>query len=142
MQGNCKGLNKKLIKFPVSEELKVLNEFNEMWRFLNCGGVINGCHIPIIASTKFHSDYYNRKGWFSMILQGVADHKYRFIDVYTGWPGRVHNARVFANSPIYKKGIEGRLFRGLKKSIGSKDVPVCLPGDSAYPLKSWLLGNL
>ena len=59
--------------------------------------------------------------------------------MYTGWPGRVHNARVFANSPIYKKGIEGRLFHGLKKSISTKDVPVCLPGDSAYPLKSWLL---
>ena len=79
MQGNCKGLNKKLIKFPVGEELKVVNEFNEMWRFLNCGGVINGCCIPIIASTELHSDYYNRKGWFSMILQGVADHKYRSL---------------------------------------------------------------
>ena len=74
--------------------------FNENWRFPNCGRVIDRCYIAIIAPTDFHSDFYNRKGWFFMVLQGVADQKYHFIDVYTGWLGSVYDARVFANSPI------------------------------------------
>ena len=46
-----------------------------------CVGAIDGCHIPIAAPANSCTDYYNRKGWYSMILQGVVDHSYCFIDV-------------------------------------------------------------
>ena len=32
------------------------------------------------------------KGWHSIIMQGTVNH---IIDIYVGWPGRVHDARVF-----------------------------------------------
>ena len=35
-----------------------------------------------------------------MIMQGMVDNRGLFTDVYVGWPGRVHYARVFANSTI------------------------------------------
>ena len=44
-----------------------------------------------------------------MIVQAVADHKYCLLDVYTGWSGSVHDAQVFTNSLIYKKGMNGKL---------------------------------
>jgi len=38
------------------------------------------------------------------MMQAVVDHQYVFTDVYTSWPGRGHDARVFANSKLYLEG--------------------------------------
>ena len=67
------------------------------------------------------------------ILQGTVDHRGRFIDVYVGWPGRVHDARVFANSSLYQKGQNGNLLPDWKEQIAGSDVPLLVLGDPAYP---------
>ena len=41
------------------------------------------------------------KGYFSILLQGICDENAKFINVFVGPPGRVHDARVFRHSPIY-----------------------------------------
>ena len=45
-----------------------------------------------------------------------------FIDVYIGWPGKVHDARVFANSELFKRGNQGTLFPDWKKDISGVQV--------------------
>lgn len=52
-----------------------------------------------------------------------------FIDIYCGWPGSVHDARVWRNSPIYKKLSDENL---LPEEFH-------LLGDSAYPLENYLM---
>ena len=68
----------------------------EKYRFPQCFGVVDGSHIPIVSPQYYPADYYNRKGWHSVILQGTVNHLGQFIDVNVGWPGRVHDARVFS----------------------------------------------
>ena len=75
----------------------------------------------------------------SIILQGTVDHARRFIDVYVGWPGRVHDARVFSNSSLYQRGQNNSLFPDLTEAIAGRDVPLVLIGDLAYPLLLWLM---
>ena len=36
-------------------------------------------------------------------MQGLVDYYGIFMDVYAGWPGKVHDAPVFTNSDIYEK---------------------------------------
>ena len=89
------------IQFPSGTRLQeVVDGFLMKWGVPMCVGAIDGSHIPICGTAMNHTDYYNRKGWYSVILQGVVDHSYRFIDINVGWPGSVHDARVFAHSSL------------------------------------------
>ena len=93
------------IKMPTGTALKVVVDgFKNDFGFPQCVGAVDGTHIPILSPQECPADYYNRKGWHSILMQGVVDHQGRFIDVYIGWPGRVHDARVFANSSLYQRG--------------------------------------
>ena len=90
---------KEYIKFPSGDDVDhVVDEFKTKWGVPQCFGAVDGCHIPICAPSEQHTDYYNQKGWYSMIIQGLVDANYRFLDVCIGWPGSVHDARVFAHS--------------------------------------------
>ena len=116
----------------------VVSEFKRKWGIPQCIGAIDGCHIS--APVDNHTDYYNHKGWYSMILQGVVDANYCFTDIYVGWPGSVHDARVFAHSPIYKQITEQELLPGNRTMLmNSIEVPLYLIGDSAYPIQTWLM---
>jgi hypothetical protein len=67
------------VKFRTGDELKnVVRGYEESWGFPNCGGAIDGTHIPIFAPSESHGDYLNRKGYYSLIMQGVCDNKYIF----------------------------------------------------------------
>ncbi|XP_066585635.1 putative nuclease HARBI1 [Prorops nasuta] len=89
-------------------------------------GAIYGCHIPIKQPPGNAHDYYNRKDFHSVVLQGTCDHTGKFIDCLIGRPGRAHDAAIFKSSAVYKK-------------LTDVDNPLLPPnlhilGDSAYPL--------
>ena len=130
----------KYVYIPTGEGLqKVVDGFQSQWGFPEAIGAIDGNHIPIIKPCHCPSHYYNRKGFYSIIVEGLVDHTGKFLDAYIGWPGKCHDARVFQNSSLYKKGIEGSLLPCLTRKLGSVDVPLVILGDAAYPLLPWLM---
>ena len=130
----------KHIKKPEGNQLKEIVEvFERKWGFPQCVGAVDGSHIPIIAPPEYHTDYFNRKGWHSVILQGVVDPCYRFWDINVGWQGSVHDAGVFRNTDLYKYGDNGRLFPNWKVQYHNVDVPLSVIGDHAYPLLEWVM---
>jgi len=66
----------------------------------------------------------------TLILQVVCDSNLLFLDVTTGNPGSVHDARVFRNSDLKT------LLESDDRRLPSE---YHLLGDSAYPLKDYLL---
>jgi len=101
-------------------------------------GAIDGCHIPIKAPRENDSEYINRKGFHSLQLQAVCDGNLMFVDVYCGWPGSVHDARLLRVSPL-----------AINAEINDTEIfnGCYVIGDQAYPLKTWLMvpfrdGNL
>ena len=79
--------------------------------------------------TSNHTDYYNRKGWYSVVLQAVADYRYMFKDVCVGWHGSVHDTRVFKNSGIYNKLAVDNILDGDTVEISGKTIPLFIIGD-------------
>ena len=123
---------------------RIVNGFQRKWNFPQCLGAIDGTHIPIKAPLIHHSDYYNRKSFHSVILQGVCDSQCCFTDVFAGWPGRAHDSRVFGRSQIGKMITEGTLIpddSNLSRVIDNHIIEPFLIGDPAYPLSKHLMKN-
>lgn len=74
-------------------------------------------------------------------MQGVVDFYGCFMDINIGWPGRVHDARVWANSSILTKLQRGTFFEsGWKDTIaGMEFSELYLLGDAAYPISPTLV---
>ena len=113
--------------------------FLTKWGVPQCVRAIDGCHIPISAPVDNHMDYYNRKGWYSMILQGLVDENYCFLDICVGWLGSAHDARVFAHSDLYGNITDEELLPDKPIVVNGVNAPLILIGDSAYPLNTWLV---
>ena len=128
------------IKFPTGDNLrKAIDGFKSKWQMVQCAGAIDGCHIPVRPPALNHTDYYNRKGWYSVVLQAVVDHDYLFTDIMVGWPGSVHDSRILSNSHIYYKATNKEILNTESQTILGNDMLPFLIGDSAYPLTSWLM---
>ncbi|XP_064462476.1 uncharacterized protein LOC135373148 isoform X1 [Ornithodoros turicata] len=117
-----------VIKFP-SDLDAVARDFQEISGIPGTIGCIDGTYIQIrCPAHKIKSTYVNRHDIPSLTMQGVCDDKRRFLDVTTGFPGKVHDARVFRTS-----------------SIAEKLPYICcvnkyhILGDAAYPLREYVL---
>ncbi|KAL3060951.1 hypothetical protein OYC64_009209 [Pagothenia borchgrevinki] len=106
-------LLEKVIHFPTQAQCaEVGNGFHRLANspanspaFSHCVGAIDGCHIRIKAPNSPHAqDYLNRKLFLSVQLQGICDSYGKFLDIFVGYPGSVHDTRVLRNSPVFVRG--------------------------------------
>lgn len=65
-------------------------------------GSIDGSHTEIKKPTELPASYYNRKKFFSLILQAVCNADCRFSDVFVGFPGSANDARAFFEDAAQK----------------------------------------
>lgn len=66
-------------------------------------GMIDGCRVHISGLSEFEESYYNRKEFHSIVLQGICNADMVFIDVFAGFPGSAHDARMLRESFYFPK---------------------------------------
>ncbi|XP_011630788.2 putative nuclease HARBI1 [Pogonomyrmex barbatus] len=89
------------IKWPVGNNVQeVWAGFEAISAFPKVIGAIDDTHVSIPSLHINPEAYVNRKGYFSIQLQGMCDHKLCFTHCYIGHIGSVHDHRVFRLSEI------------------------------------------
>lgn len=118
------------IKWPSDDEMvQIERGFRSKAGVPGVVGAIDGTHIKIIKPILEQEAYYNRKGYHSILLQVICDHKKRFTDIFAGEAGSQHDGRVLRKSSVYEKGCNRTLRIGEHYILG----------DSAYPCLEWLV---
>ena len=67
---------------PPSTEIEwrqISNDFESLWDLPHCIGAIDGKHIGIDFPKKPGTNYFNYKGFFSIVLMAVCDARYNFV---------------------------------------------------------------
>ena len=91
------------IKFPSTRADigRKIEGFSEKSKFPNVVAAIDGSYIPIKAPKENHEDYFNRKHFYSFLVQGIVDSLGLFLSVATGSPGSLHDSRILRLSNVY-----------------------------------------
>jgi hypothetical protein len=91
-------LRSRLLAWPDPDAHKKIREKFKEVGFEGCVGLIDGTQV--IMSTcpeKYGPDYYNRKGFYSVVTLLVCNNKKNITYLCTGWPGCSHDMRVMSN---------------------------------------------
>ncbi|CAH1991371.1 unnamed protein product, partial [Acanthoscelides obtectus] len=74
--------------------------YMQKWNLPNCVGAIDGKHIRVKCPANSGSMYYNYKGYYSIVLQALADAQYRFIAIEVG---KQSDGGIFSESTLYRR---------------------------------------
>ncbi|XP_050516473.1 uncharacterized protein LOC126892865 isoform X2 [Diabrotica virgifera virgifera] len=131
------------IKMPgTAEEWKVVaTQFNNLWNFPQCTGVMDGKHIMIQSPEHSGSDYFNYKSFFSIVLFIVANANYEVLYMNVGCQGRISDGGVYENTQFK------RMLSECKRNLPNNEklpgramaVPYVFLGDDAFPLSPNLM---
>lgn len=120
-------LKSKFLFWPDEKERKeiVANTYIEL---PYCIGYLDGSEIKLAEKPAVDPEsYFSRKQQYSIKIQAVCDYELKVRHVVIGYPGSVHDGRIFNNSTLKKKKTE--LFSGME----------WLAADSAYKLSTTVI---
>jgi nuclease HARBI1 len=96
-------LRSKYVQFPQSDEerTQTMREFYAIAQFPGVLGTIDCTHIPIMSPGGDNAELYrNRKGYFSINVQTIANARLMITDIVARWYGSAHDATIFSNCAI------------------------------------------
>ena len=118
------------IPFPTDNNAAQLKEgFHAMRGFPGVIGCVDGTHVWIRRPAVHEADFVNRKGYHSINVQVICDHRGKFLNVVARWPGSTHDSRVLRSSRVWDDMEDGR-------------VDGFILGDSGYRCTTWLMTPL
>lgn len=71
-----------------------------------CVGAVDGVALkinrPRPGCAGNPKEYFNRKGFYAVVLQAICDHKRRFMFCSATMPGSTHDSRAFRHTSLWE----------------------------------------
>ncbi|XP_022242643.1 uncharacterized protein LOC106460265 isoform X2 [Limulus polyphemus] len=120
------------ISWPQGDELyNVVSGFEQIAKFPGVVGAIGVCRIPIKTPKNDRDSRINKKHKYSINLLATCNHEFKFTCIFVGFPGLIHESRVYLGTPLYQQILNS------PEEILPHNYH--LIADSAFPLSSTLL---
>ena len=125
-----------------AEWRQVTDQWMQRWNFPNVVGAIDGKHVACRAPRNSGSDFYNYKGFFSIILLAVVTSDYKFMWIDVSGKGSYSDAQIY-NRCDFKLGLERNDIMGFPAPTpvpgDNENMPHFLLGDDAFALRTYLM---
>lgn len=108
----------------VEEWLDIANGFEMRWNIPNCIGSWDGKHIALQSPMNSGTEYYNYKGFFSIVLMVASDCNYNVIWANVGSQGRISDGGVFDNMKFKYLMTSGQLKLPDSRPLRGKSTPI------------------
>ena len=120
---------------------KIEERFRNRWNVPYAVSALDGKHIAIKKPKKSGSEYFNYKGYFSLVLLALVDANYKFLWVNTWASGSSSDAQIFNCSKLKGRIENGTLGLPPPEPLGpgGPDLHYFLLGDDAFALMPWLV---
>ncbi len=135
-----------MLSLPDTEEgwRSMATDWYERWQFPNTIGSIDGKHIAIKCPLNSGSEYYNYKGFFSIILFAMVSSDYKFTYIDVSAKSASSDAQIYNDSDL-RTGLQNNDIDGwpapqsLPNDEGGEKVPFFIVGDDAFDLRTYLM---
>ena len=120
----------------------IAEDFESLWDLPHCIGALDGKHVGIDCPKNTGTQYFNYKGFFSIILLAICDARYNFVLFDIGQYGSINDSGALLESDFGKAFNDGSFNYPPPEKIPGcplEKVPYFLVGDEIFPLKDWLM---
>ncbi|XP_028395726.1 protein ANTAGONIST OF LIKE HETEROCHROMATIN PROTEIN 1-like [Dendronephthya gigantea] len=119
----------------------ISDKFLKRWNFPHTCGAIDGKHIACKCPPKSGSQYFNYKGFYSVVLMGLVDADYKFIWADLGGKGSSSDAQIYNNSEIKELTEDGTIGFPVPDALPNdyQSVPYIFVGEDAFALRETMM---
>ena len=120
----------------------LVDQWYQRWNFPHTVGAIDGKHVACRAPPNSGSEFYNYKGFYSVILFAMVDADYKFTYIDVSGNGASSDAQIYNESDVHR-GLEQNRIRGFPQPDplpnDNQDVHYFIIGDDAFSLRTYLM---
>ena len=111
-------------------------KFINRWKVPHAVGALDGKHIAMKKAKHSGSEYFNYKGYFSLVLLAPVDADYKFLWVGVGSSDSSSDAQIFNRSKPRRKIKNGTFWLPTPEPLGpgGPNLHYFLLGDNAFAL--------